>query len=142
MTIKQFRTAAKAQVDNEEATGEPLEVDIDGRAVTLLPPTAGQLGLALTGNSDMASTPENIASSINLFFGILEDHDAKFFRRRLFDRADPFDIDQIAAILEYAMEEWYGRPTKQPSDFLPSQHSTGKKSTAKRHRQVASTPSR
>lgn len=139
MTLKQFTTAARSAPE-EAPAGEPLDVEIDGRKVTLLPPTTGQLAIAMIGGGDMATQGEQIATSINFFFGLLEEKDAKFFRRRLFDRDDSFDVEQIADICEYATEEWFGRPTKQPSDFLPSQHGSGKKSTAKRHK-AASTRS-
>lgn len=138
MTIKQFRTAARAA--DAEAVGEPLEVEIDGRKIVLAPPTSGQLALVMVGASDVASESESIAASINFFFGLLNRADEKYLRRRLFDRDDPFEIDQIAEVVEYAIEEWFGRPTKSPSDFLPSQRGSGKKSTAKQRKQ-ASTPS-
>jgi hypothetical protein len=133
MTIKSFTTAARNNTD-DGVLGEPVDVEVDGRTVTFLPPTTGQIAVTLAGSSEMATDSELAAAQINFFFSLLEKRDATWFRRRLFDRSDDFDIETIGEIVEYLMEQWSARPTKQPSDYLPSQRSGGKKSTAVRHR--------
>lgn len=134
MSVKAFVTSAKTVDDNETPIGETLVIEIDERAITLTPPTTGQWAVYLAGSSDTSSSAEMMASQINFFFSLLDEDDARYAKRRLFHRDDAFDVDNVAEILEFAMEEWSARPTKQPSDFLPSQSSNGKRSTAARHR--------
>jgi len=138
MAIKEFTTSAVASVDEDEgAVGSEVTVKVDGREVTFYPPTSGQLAVTLAGSGDMATEMEQAAATINFFFSLLEHRDATFFRKRLFDRDDGFDMDTIADLVSYLLEEWSARPTKQPSDFLPSQRTAGQRSTAKQ-RHVAS----
>lgn len=140
MTVKSFTTAGKSVEANQTPLGEPLSIELDGREITFTPPTTGQWAVTMAGGTDTSSPSDMIATQINFFFGMLDTDDVNYFRHRLFDREDPFDVDNITEIIEYLIEEWSARPTKQPSDFLPSQSNGGKRSTAVR-RHVASTPS-
>jgi len=139
MTIKSFTTSGKSVEQNEAPIGQPVKVDMDGREVIFLPPTTGQWAVTMAGGSDTSSPADMVATQINFFFSMLEADDVSYFKHRLFDREDPFDVDNIAEIIEHLLEEWSARPTKQPSDFLPSQRSAGKRSTAARQH-MASTP--
>lgn len=139
MTVKSFTTSGKSVEANQTPIGEPVEIELDDRKITFIPPTTGQWAVTMAGSSDPESPAEMIATQINFFFSMLDDEDVSYFRHRLFDREDPFDVDNIAEIIEYLMEEWTARPTKQPSDYLPSQSNGGKKSTARRPHAV-STP--
>ena len=140
MTVKSFITSAKAADATDAPLGEPVTIDLDGREITFLPPTTGQWAVTIAGGTDTANPSQMVADQINFFFSLLADEDVQYFRHRLFDRKDAFDVPNIAEIMEYLIEEWSARPTKQPSDFLPSQSNGGKKSTARRHH-VASTHS-
>jgi hypothetical protein len=135
MSLKSFTTAARSS-EERALDGLPVEVDIDGRNISFLPPSDGQFAIALAGTSDLNTTTEQAATQINFFFSLIErEEDGKHLRRRLFARDDDFGIEMIADIITYLMEEWSARPTKQPSDFLPSQSSAGTRSTAaRRHR--------
>jgi hypothetical protein len=139
MTIKSFTTSGKSVEQNGTPMGEPVAVDVDGREVTFVPPTTGQWAVTMAGGTDSSSPSDQVATQINFFFSMLDPKDVAYFKHRLFDREDPFDVDNIADIITYLLEEWAARPTKQPSDYLPSQRSGGKKSTATRPHAV-STP--
>lgn len=130
MTIKSFSTAAKSVEDNQIPIGAPLEIEFDDRKIVLNPPTTGQWAVTMAGNSDSSDTREQLATQINFFFSLLEDQDASWFRHRLFDRDDPFDVDNIAELIEYAMEEWAGRPTTPSSTSSTARSNGGKRSTA------------
>lgn len=139
MTIKSFTTSGKSVEENGTPMGEPVTVDVDGREVIFIPPTTGQWAVTMAGGTDSSSPSDQIATQINFFFSMLDDKDVHYFKHRLFDREDAFDVDNIAEIITYLLEEWAARPTKQPSDYLPSQRSAGKRSTATRPH-AASTP--
>lgn len=130
MTIKSFSTAAKSVEDNETPVGAPVEVEFDERKILFNPPTTGQWAVTMAGNSDAADTSEQLATQINFFFSLLGSKDAAWFKHRLFDRDDPFDVDNIAELIEYLMEEWAGRPTKPSSTSSTAQSNGGKRSTA------------
>lgn len=136
MAMKEFITAAKAAADDPDAVeAEVITFQVDGREIEMLPPSEGQVAILLAGASDMSSGTEMIASSINFFMSLLaHPKDVTYFKRRLLDRNDEFGAENIAQIVEWLVEEWTARPTKQPSDFTPSQQSGGRKSTGhKRH---------
>jgi hypothetical protein len=140
MSIKSFVTAAKS-AENRAALNEalPIEVEIDDRKITFFPPDDGQFAIALAGTGDLVDNATMASTQINFFFSLIHDEkDHAHLRRRLFDWRDPFGVENVADVIEYLMEEWSARPTKQPSDFLPSQSSAGKKSTAVRHRSTSS----
>ena len=136
MTIRQFTTAAKAEGDGKEPIGDPIQIEVDERPITFYAPTGGQLAVAMAEAAGYNGTGSQAAASINFFFSLLEDDDADWFKGRLFDRKDPFDIEEIGALSKDLMEEWSGTPIKQPSDFAPSQSSTGPRSTGKQRKQV------
>lgn len=129
MALKEFVTAAQS-TDGNEVLGTPLRIKVDGRKVGFLPATQGQIAILLAGTSDSADTGDMVASSINFFFALLENRsDVSYFKKRLLDRADPFEADQISEIVAYLVEEWSARPTKAPSDYMQSQSSGGQRST-------------
>lgn len=133
MTIRQFTTAAKAD-DELGSIGEDQVIEVDGRTITFYAPTAGQLAVAMADAAGYNEDSTGAASSINFFFSLLEEEDADYFRARLFDRKDPFGIEEIGELSKDLMAEWAATPTKQPSDYLPSQSSDGQKSTGRRPR--------
>lgn len=147
MTMKEFTTAAKASADKDEAEfGEPLSFKVDDATFVALPPTQGEFAMLMLGATDISTAVETIGNAINFFFAVLDDewseppededddgkriNAAKYLKRRLFDRRDGFDAEDIMQIVEWQVESWSGRPTKQPSDFKQSQRSGGRKSTA------------
>lgn len=135
MAVKEFVTAAKATEGEETGVlGSDLVVTVDGREILFFAPTEGQLALFMAGASDSTSQVGSIASTINFFFSLLDDENVRYFKVRLFDRRDPFSAVDVVDIVEYLVGEWSARPTKQPSDYMPSQSSTGQRSTARRHR--------
>jgi hypothetical protein len=138
--MKEFVTAIKAVESTDEAAlGTPVTIKVDDREVTFSPATSGQIAILLAGASDSSTSVTGISSAINFFFSLLDnDDDRRYFKVRLLDRTDPFEAEDVTQIVMYLVEEWSGRPTKQPSDFLPSQESDGQKSTVKRHRQAVS----
>lgn len=139
--MKEFLTAVKTAADSPDAIeGAPLPFKVDGKDFLAEPPTEGQIAAMLSGASDMSSTSEKVASALNFFFSVLHDDDVAYFKRRLFDRDDPFGAGEIAEIVAWLVEEWAGRPTKQPSDYTPSQQNGGPRSTGQR-RHKASTHS-
>lgn len=142
MTLKTFSTAAKSVEDNDAPIGVPIEVTMEAeprvkleeKTVTFIPPTTGQWAVTLAGQGDTTEGSEKIASQINFFFSMLDEKDEVYFKQRLFNREDPFDIDNVAEIIDYLMEEWSARPTKLSSVSSDSPPSAGKRSTAVRHR--------
>lgn len=135
MTIKEFVTSAEHAADSDEALlTKDIAVTVDGREVLFFAPTEGQLALFMAGASDSTSQMSSIASTINFFFSLLDEENIRYFKVRLFDRNDKFGAVDVVKLVEYLVGEWSARPTKQPSDFMPSQSPTGQRSTARRHR--------
>lgn len=141
--MKEFYTAAK------DTLGEVNEDDYivfkhDGTEVTFFQPSSGQMAIMLNIMNGNRNNPDLAANFIQLFFAMMEEEETlPYFRNRLMDRKDTFDIETPGGmfdIFEHLAEEWSARPTKQPSDYQPPQRATGRKSTATT-RVVASTSS-
>jgi hypothetical protein len=136
--MKEFVTAVKA--GGREVSDE-VTVKIDDQEVTFAAPSPEQLAILIASVSATGNDLVGIAEIINVFFDLIEDPDIyRSLRHRLFDREDEFGVDELTDILLYLIEEWTGRPTQQPSDYLPSRKAGGRRSTARQPR-TALTPS-
>jgi len=117
---------------------EPIEFMVDGEQYTAYPPTPGQMALLVSAQAKNRDPGESIAAIIDFLDGILDENAQADFRKRLLDREDPFDFDNVEQIMEGLIEEWSARPTPSPSASASSQANGGRKSTAKR-RSIPST---
>ena len=137
--MREFTTAAKFEIEEED---EPLVFIHDGREVRFYEPSAGQLAIMATLST--SKEHQAVRQLMTLFFSVMDDETHEYFESRLMDRKDTFDLDTEGGVLdiyEFLMEEWSGKPSKQPSDYQPPRKSTGRSSTGST-RAKASTSSR
>lgn len=137
--MKEFITAAMEDIDERDDAHEVppedyLTLKHDGREVTFIKPSTGQLSLMLTMGSQEL-TLEQLGNFISLFLAVCDDDTRRYYTGRLLDRNDPFseaflDEGGIFQIWEHIVKEWSARPIKKPSDYARPQRSTGRKSTA------------
>lgn len=129
--MKEFVTAAKSTL------GEVDEDDVitfkhDGREVTFFVPSTGQQAIMLSmGGRDM--DPKAAGTFIHLFFEMMDHDTQRYFNTRLLDREDTFDLDTeggVFDIFEHITEQWSGKATRKPSDYLAPQRKTGGASKA------------
>ena len=140
--MKEFTTAAKAvAASGDGAVGEILKAKVDGREIAFHPPTEGAMAVLLAASAGLMPDMEAAANYINFFFSLVDDRDSRYLRQKLFSDEDDFGLDEIKDITVWLIEEWSGRPTKSPSDYMQSQHSGGQRSTPRPRKAVASTPS-
>lgn len=116
------------EVDEDE-DGEEIRRKVKCRAYK---PAEGQVMLLvadmMSRRSDLGS---QMAALVDFLTDVLDDESKTYVVNRLMDRDDPFGITELEPIVEYLVEAWGGRPTKQPSDFSPSRKRTGQRSTAR-----------
>lgn len=127
--MQEFITAAREDFDPE--ADESVTFKHDGREVTFFKPTSAQF--ALVAAASQGSDWDQAGGFLSTFFAMAEEDTHRYFWARLMDRKDPFDIDGdagVAAIMQYLLEHWSARPTKQPSDFQRPRSATGSRSTA------------
>jgi hypothetical protein len=129
VSVKEFSTAVR-EAPESPIGGDPLVFTVDGDEWTAYPPTGGQLALVMASMAEQADPADSIAGILNFLTSVLDEQSAKDYRRRLMDRDDPFDIEDVERIVEWLMEEWSARPTKQPSDFQQSRRRSGRRLTA------------
>jgi len=127
--MKSFSTAAKNAEQKDESVGADVSFEFDGRTVLALAPTSAQMAVFLAAFSDQSGFGDSVAGIINFFHSLFERQDAVYFKRRLLDKNDPFDISDVTAILEYLIEEWSGHPTQPPSVSYPSESLGGPRLT-------------
>lgn len=129
--MREFKTAAKRGKSASFDGAEPITFTLDGEEFTAYPPTTGQMALMLSTQADSRDVATQVAGLIDFLDGILDEHGQETFRRRLLDRDDPFDFDDVNMILDGLVEEWTARPTNPPSGSSSSRQTGGRKSTAK-----------
>lgn len=131
--MKEFVVALEQEVESEnEDGGIPFVIKGPGkekRTLVAQYPGEGQIVMLMAANGRRSGVTDRVAGIIDFFMGVLDEADFHYIEQRLMDRTDPFGAAEIEAIMRYLVEEWGGRPTKQPSDFASSQKSTGRKST-------------
>jgi len=130
--MKQFETAVKAAEAEDDKPD--LEFDLDGVMCQAYYPGDGQLAYLMASTGKHQAASERVAGLVNFFVAVLDDDSHSLIVNRLLDREDTFGLEEVQNIFEWMVEEWSGRPTKQPSDFQSSQRSAGQ--TSKRRTPV------
>lgn len=124
----EFTTAVK-DAEVEEGEEDVIEYDLDGVLMTAYRPTGGQFAMLMAMTTKYSSDQEATAGLITMFVNIHDEEGQSHLANRLFDRKDPFDIEDVDRILKALIEDWSARPTESPSDSASSPPSTGQKST-------------
>lgn len=136
--MKDFVTAVTA--DKTEPIGPDITFTVDGYELVARAPGPGQMTLLLAAVGDTITDQQSVADSINWLFSLLEGEDRRHLKVRLLDNEDPFGAEEVAAILQYLIEEWSGKDSDKRSDSRSSRSRTGARSTGTRSTR-ASTPS-
>jgi hypothetical protein len=158
MATRSFTKAARKRADGDSGkpitfelrTGEPL-VDEDGEEMfdsqgnplldpdtikantfTAMHPTAEQLAITLAhGASEFATHADEMSSALGLFKDVLPANEYHVLVRRLRDPKDEVDIEMLAGIIEWLVEQWQDFPTPPPSASSRSAKPTGPRSTGR-----------
>ena len=76
-----------------------------------------------------ADDSHKLAGIIDFLTDVLDETSRHYVVGRLLDIRDPFGLADLMPILDWMVETWSGRPTRQPSDYLPSRKTGGRNST-------------
>jgi hypothetical protein len=129
--MKSFSTAAKATAHEKELPIQPdITFEHDGRTVTAHAPTGAQFALFLAIYGESAPEASQVFDTLNFFASRFDRGDSAYFKRRIADPDDPFDMEDLVEVLTWLVQEWSGRPTMSPSDSLQLPTPTGNGSTA------------
>lgn len=102
-------------------------------------PGEGQIVILLTDvMGRRTNNAEKVAGIVDFFTEVLDPESKQYIVRRLMDRKDPFGMADIEEIAMGLVEEWGGRPTKQPSDFAQSRKTGGQRSTRRTSKSTSS----
>lgn len=121
------REDAEAEVDGTSYV--PFKVD--GRELHAYMPNDGQLAFLLASMGRGQTQDGRFASIINVMLASLRDDDADYLESRLLTK-DPkkrLPIQQVEAIFEHLVEEWFARPTQASSGSASSPPTDGQTST-------------
>lgn len=129
--MKEFVFAAEQGKTADGADEEPtLPFKIDGVEYQAYRPAEGQLILIMAAMSGYYNDAgESAATIINFFIELLTEEGRHLITRKLMDRKDPFNLEQLLDVLQYVVETWSNTPTSVPSGSTSSLESTGPKST-------------
>lgn len=113
--MKEYTTAVIDKITEGDDDANATKFKIDGREVTAYKPDDAMIAIIISRTGTRASAGEVGAAAIDLFYSVLDDASARWIEGRLFDRKDPFGLEEILEILKDLIAEWTGRPTEQPS---------------------------
>ena len=123
--MREFTTAA-----NRGKAGVPNAIDIefklDDDILTAKAPTSGQVALFIQGGRSGGIS--SVTALFEFFSDVLEDDDWAKVEVKL---RDGMDVQLLAEISNYLIEEWSGRPTKRSPVSSRTLNGTGRKSTGK-----------
>jgi hypothetical protein len=128
--MKEFVTAAKPGTGTRNED-DAIEFLHNGTVVKFYKPNDAQQAMMLAmGGRGMSL--KAAGTFIQLFIE-LGDHDTQnYFRDLMLDSESGFDLTEEGGLFdlwEYITEEWSGKASKQPSDYLSPQRKTGRAST-------------
>src|SRR3954467_895480 len=124
--MKEFITeVVETVIDGETTEERTYPFKIDGRECAAYKPKDGQFALLVAMIGDNSGWRTQAEGIINFFLNIVTPLDRVYFANRLLDRKDTFDVENVADILMYLIEEWSGNPTQESSDSTPSQPDGG-----------------
>lgn len=135
--MKEFRAAAKHAAGEQEELDLPPIVLPDGTVenFTISIPTTGQISLVAASMD--AGGVEMLGAVYNFLRGLMTTEDYRRFRGLVADGTIPFELviggDELNedGIIDWIIENSTDRPTKAPTDFLPSQKTGGQRSTGR-----------
>lgn len=122
-------------VERDPETDEIL----DRVQCTAYKPTEGQVVILLADVMGRRATlVDKIAGAIDFFTDVLDEDSKTYIVGRLLDPADPLGLNELQPIINHIVEEWGGRPTKQPTDYSPSRKVAGQSSTRRTSKSTSS----
>ena len=113
--MKEYTTAVKVKADEGTDDADVTKFKIDDREVTAYRPDDAMIAIIIGRTGSRATAGEVGAAAIDFFYSVLDKKSARYVEDRLFDREDPFGLDEVLEILFDLIEEWTGRPTVRPA---------------------------
>lgn len=124
--MREFTTAAKAVVEEDEGASKWIEFKVDGKVLRAVKkPSDGQVAFLMAATSSKKSGSDRVAGLLNFFDSALDDDSQVYISEKMLDPNDEFGIEEIQSILEYLMGEWSGRPTQRQPVSTPPPPPTG-----------------
>jgi hypothetical protein len=87
--VKSFTTG---QAPQERLSDQMVTFLHDGRTVTAHPPTVAQYALFIAAYESLDTDISGAVDIINFFFCLWGPEDYEYFKDRIFERTDPFDL--------------------------------------------------
>lgn len=126
MSETPMEKAMNKEVEWFEFEAEGFEKPLRARIVA-----EDKVGLMMARLGKRKSNPQDYADFINWVVAMFDDDSQEAITERMLDFDDEFGMEELMGLWSEIMEHISARPTKQPSDFTPSQKPGGKKSTAR-----------
>ena len=127
--IRQFGSAARRGEDRGE-DDEPIVIGLAGQEVTLHSPGTGQLSYLAATLYSYEGTLEQLGGLMNFIANLMDDEDARWFKRALLDNDIDFAGEDVLDLCRYIIEEWsQDRPTNPSSGSASPRRRTGASST-------------
>lgn len=125
--MKEFVSAIEESEVDETEEEKFVPFKVDGKELHAYAPHEGQLLFMMANLGRGQNNESRLAAMVNIMLSSLRDEDRDYLESRLLerDRKKRLDPKVIEGVFEFLVEEWFGTPTKQPSDSAPSLPSDG-----------------
>jgi hypothetical protein len=107
--VKEFTSSVQARTNGQPQL-QNLPFTLDGVTYELRAPKQAQLAFLFASASLHRSSSDRVAAMLDFLEAALTPPGDEAIRLRLLDPEDALDLDAVMDIMNWAMEEWTGRP--------------------------------
>lgn len=128
--MKEFTSSVRARTDGSGANLRNLSFTLDGESYTLRAPKEAQMAYLAASTSASKQVNDRIAGVLDFVEATLMQPGRERLRTRLLDPDDILELDIIVDIMDWAMEEWTGRPPTSAAGSSRQRLNGGRRSKA------------
>ena len=127
--MKEFTSSVRART-GDRAKLVDLPFVLDGTEYVIQAPKNAQLAFLSASAAASRNTNDRVAAILDFLEAALVSPGDEMLRHRLLDPNDDLDLEDVMEIIEWAMEEWTGRPPTSANGSSPRRLPVGRPSKA------------
>lgn len=128
--MKEFSSSARLRQEDGREKLVDLPFTLDGSDYVLRAPKDAQLAYLYASSATSRDGNDRIAAILDFFEAALAPPGNELLRTRLLDPADELELEDVMSIIEWAIEEWTGRPPTSPNGSSQQPSAVGRRSKA------------
>jgi len=128
--VKEFTSSVASHAADGTPKLPELPFLLDGEDYVMRPPKNSQMAYIMAAQASGRTDADRVAAMLDFLEATLVEPGRERLRTRMLDSDDPLDLDVVEQIIEWAMQEWSGRPPTSPSVSSSPSPNAGRPLTA------------